>query len=129
MLIWWKDKHKKIKKLVIAEKPSVAIAIAKIIGANIRRDGYYEGNDFIVSWCYGHLIELAKPNCYDEKYKKWNLKNLPIIPEKIEYIVKPSAKTQFAILKKLISSKEVASLICACDADREGEAIFRLMSL
>ncbi|VOG53344.1 DNA topoisomerase [Streptococcus pneumoniae] len=114
-------------KLVIAEKPSVAISIAKVIGANKKKDGYYEGNGYRVSWCVGHLIQMANPDVYDEKYAKWNMADLPIIPSDYKYEVAKATKKQFNILKKLMNDKEVDTVINACDAGREGESIFRLV--
>ena len=114
-------------KLVIAEKPSVAISIAKVIGANKKKDGYYEGNGYRVSWCVGHLIQMANPDAYDEKYAKWNIADLPIIPSDYKYEVAKATKKQFNILKKLMNDKEVDTVINACDAGREGESIFRLV--
>ena len=113
--------------LVIAEKPSVAISIAKIIGATKKKDGYYEGNGYRVSWCVGHLIQMANPDAYDEKYAKWNMVDLPIIPKEYKYEVSKTTKKQFSILKKLMNDKEIDKVINACDAGREGEAIFRLV--
>ncbi|MBQ8940900.1 MAG: DNA topoisomerase 3 [Firmicutes bacterium] len=110
-------------KLVIAEKPSVAQTIAKAIGASNRNDGYIEGNGYIVSWCVGHLVSAAPPESYDEKYKKWD--NLPIVPTVWKYEVLPATKKQFGILKKLMNSSKVDTVICATDAGREGELIFR----
>ena len=114
-------------KLVIAEKPSVAISIAKVIGATKKKDGYYEGNGYRVSWCVGHLIQMANPDAYDEKYAKWNMADLPIIPSDYKYEVAKATKKQFNILKKLMNDKEVDTVINACDAGREGESIFRLV--
>ena len=114
-------------KLVIAEKPSVAISIAKVIGATKKKDGYYEGNGYKVSWCVGHLIQMANPDSYDEKYAKWNMADLPIIPREYKYEVTKATKKQFNILKKLMNGKEIDMVINACDAGREGEAIFRLV--
>ena len=114
-------------KLVIAEKPSVAISIAKVIGANKKKDGYYEGNGYRVSWCVGHLIQMANPDAYDEKYAKWNMADLPIIPSDYKYEVAKSTRKQFNILKKLMNDKEIDAVINACDAGREGEAIFRFV--
>ncbi|HHY0078118.1 TPA: DNA topoisomerase 3 [Clostridioides difficile] len=114
-------------KLVIAEKPSVAISIAKVIGATKKKDGYYEGNGYKVSWCVGHLIQMANPESYDEKYAKWNMADLPIIPREYKYEIAKSTKKQFTILKKLMNDKEIDIVINACDAGREGEAIFRLV--
>lgn len=114
-------------KLVIAEKPSVAMSIAKVIGAKNKKDGYYDGNYYRVSWCVGHLVQMANPDSYDEKYKKWRIEDLPIIPKEYKYEIVKSTKKQFNILKKLMNSKEVDTIINACDAGREGEAIFRLV--
>ena len=114
-------------RLVITEKPSVAQAYAKVLGATNRSDGYLEGSGYLVSWCVGHLVELAPPNVYDEKYVKWSVADLPILPEKWQYLVSASTKKQFGILKKLMHRKDVESLICATDAGREGELIFRLV--
>ena len=114
-------------ELVIAEKPSVALSIAKVIGAKNKKDGYYEGNGYRVSWCVGHLIQMANPDSYDEKYAKWNIDDLPIIPKEYMYEVAKSTKKQFAILKKLMNDKEIDTVINACDAGREGESIFRLV--
>ena len=114
-------------KLVIAEKPSVAISITKVVGANKKKDGYYEGNGYRVSWCIGHLIQMANPDAYDEKYAKWNITDLPIVPKNYKYEIAKSTRKQFNILKKLMNDKEIDSVINACDAGREGESIFRLV--
>ena len=114
-------------KLVLAEKPSVAMSLSKVIGADQRGDGYMEGNGYLVSWCVGHLVELSQPEAYDEKYEKWRYDDLPILPEHWQYQVSASTKKQFGILKKLMQRKDVESLICATDAGREGELIFRLV--
>ena len=114
-------------KLVIAEKPSVAISIAKVIGAKTKKDGYYEGNGYKVSWCVGHLIQMANPEQYDEKYKKWKLEDLPILPQTYQCEVSKATKKQFQILKKLMNGKDIDCVVNACDAGREGEAIFRLV--
>ena len=113
--------------LVICEKPSVAMSIAKVIGATGRQNGYYEGGGYIVSWCVGHLIQMASPLAYDEKYGKWRLEDLPIIPGKYKYEILKATRGQFNILKKLMNSKEIETVINACDAGREGELIFRLV--
>lgn len=113
--------------LVICEKPSVAMSIAKVIGATGRQNGYYAGDGYIVSWCVGHLIQMASPSAYDEKYSKWKLEDLPIIPKQYKYEVVKATRGQFNTLKKLMNSKEVETVINACDAGREGELIFRLV--
>ena len=114
-------------KLVLAEKPSVAMSLSKVIGATKRGDGYMEGNGYLVSWCVGHLVELSQPDAYDEKYARWRYDDLPILPEQWQYQVSASTKKQFEILKKLMQRKDVESLVCATDAGREGELIFRLV--
>ena len=114
-------------KLVIAEKPSVAQAIAKVIGADKKEDGYLEGNGYIVSWCVGHLVELASPESYDERYEKWRYSDLPILPTDWKYQVSAGTRKQFAILKTLMEREDVTSLVEATDAGREGELIFRLV--
>ena len=114
-------------KLVIAEKPSVAQAIAKIIGADKKEDGYLEGNGYIVSWCVGHLVELASPESYDERYEKWRYGDLPILPTDWKYQISAGTRKQFAILKTLMEREDVTSLVEATDAGREGELIFRLV--
>ena len=114
-------------KLVIAEKPSVAQAIAKVIGADKKEDGYLEGNGYIVSWCVGHLVELASPESYDEKYEKWRYGDLPILPTDWKYQISAGTRKQFAILKTLMEREDVTSLVEATDAGREGELIFRLV--
>ena len=105
-----------IAKLVVAEKPSVAMSYAKVLGATSRQDGYLEGNGYLVSWCVGHLVELAPPNVYDAKYVKWSIADLPILPEKWQYLVSASTKKQFGILQKLMHRPDVDSVICATDA-------------
>ena len=114
-------------RLVVAEKPSVGSAYAKVLGATNRQDGYLEGNGYLVSWCIGHLVELAPPNVYDEKYTKWSVDDLPILPEKWQYLVSAGTKKQFGILKKLMNRPDVDSVTAATDAGREGELIFRLV--
>lgn len=121
------NRRKTQMKLVIAEKPSVAISIAKVIGANKKKDEYYEGNGYRVSWCVGHLIQMANPDVYDEKYAKWNITDLPIVPKNYKYEIAKSTRKQFNILKKLMNDKEIDMVINACDAGREGESIFRLV--
>ncbi len=116
-----------MSKLVICEKPSVAQSIGKVLGASKRCDGYLEGGGYLVSWCVGHLVELAQPEAYGETYAKWRLEDLPILPEKWRYQVSPSTKKQFQILKELMSREDVASIVEATDAGREGELIFRLV--
>ena len=113
--------------LVITEKPSVAQSIAKVLGATSRRDGYLEGNNYIVSWCVGHLVELADASSYDERYAKWRYEDLPIVPEEWLYEVPKDKAQQFKVLRDLVKDKRVTELVCATDAGREGELIFRLV--
>ena len=103
-------------KLVIAEKPSVAQSIAKVIGATNREDGYLEGNGYLVSWCVGHLVELSQPESYDEKYEKWRYADLPILPEEWKYHISDATKKQFKILKDLMRRDDVESLVESTDA-------------
>lgn len=114
-------------ELVIAEKPSVAQSIAAVLGATQRKDGYLEGNDYLVSWCVGHLVELVQPESYEEAWKKWSYDNLPIIPQEWQHEVKSDTKAQYQILKKLMHDDRVDAVVCATDAGREGELIFRLV--
>ena len=114
-------------KLVIAEKPSVAQSLARVIGADKRQDGYLEGGGYLVSWCVGHLVELSAPERYDERFAKWRIEDLPILPERWLYEVSQATRKQYQILKSLMERSDVTSLVCATDAGREGELIFRLV--
>ena len=112
--------------LVIGEKPSVSRELAKVLGANTKKNGYMEGSGYMVSWCFGHLVGLKFPDAYSESWAaKWSFAQLPMIPENWEFQVSESTKQQFKILKKLMTSSDVTEIICATDADREGECIFR----
>ena len=113
--------------LVITEKPSVAMSYAKVLGVHGRQDGYLEGNGYLVSWCVGHLVELAPPSAYGEQYVKWSITDLPILPQKWQYLVSAPTKKQFGILKKLMHRADVDTVVNSCDAGREGELIFRLV--
>lgn len=114
-------------QLVISEKPSVAMSLAKVLGAGQRREGYMEGGGWLVSWCVGHLVELAPADAYDPRYSKWAYEDLPILPATWQYQVLPDTKKQFDILSALMADSRVDSLVCATDAGREGELIFRLV--
>lgn len=114
-------------KLVIAEKPSVALAIAKAMGVTNKKDGYYHSSGYIISWCVGHLVGLADAASYDEKYSKWRYEDLPIFPEQWKLVTGTDKAKQFKILSGLMRDKEVTSLVCATDAGREGELIFRFV--
>jgi len=103
------------------------MSYAKVLGATNRQDGYLEGNGYLVSWCVGHLVELAPPNIYDAKYVKWSIADLPILPEKWQYLVSASTKKQFGILQKLMHRADVDTVVNSCDSGREGELIFRLV--
>lgn len=112
-------------KLIITEKPAVACDIGKVLKVNTRKDGYLEGNNYVITWCVGHLIQLAYPGAYDEKYNKWTIEDLPIIPEKFITEVNKSTSKQYYTIKKLMFRDDVDEIICATDSAREGELIFR----
>ena len=114
-------------QLVIAEKPSVGIALAKALGVTGRKDGYIESENIIVSWCVGHLAGLASAEAYDEKFKKWDIADLPIIPENWQFVIAEDKNKQFGVLKQLMEDSRVTEVVNACDAGREGELIFRLV--
>ena len=119
----------KAYKLVISEKPSVGKSIAAVLGANERKDGYFMGSGYIVSWCFGHLAELAEAAAYDEKYAKWRYNDLPILPESWQYSVARDKAKQLALLNTLMHREDVSEVVNACDAGREGESIFRTVYL
>ena len=114
-------------KLIIAEKPSVAAAIAAALGVTEKKNGYIEGNGYLISWCIGHLIELSEAAVYGEQYRKWSYDALPILPEKWQYSVSKGKEKQFRVLKELMHRADVSKVINACDAGREGELIFRFV--
>ena len=114
-------------QLVIAEKPSVAKSIADVLGALDRQDGYFEGSGYLVSWCVGHLIELAEPESYGDQWKKWTYESLPVNPEHWQYEIKEDTKEQYDVLYGLLHDSRVDEVVCATDAGREGELIFRLV--
>lgn len=114
-----------MKKLIVAEKPSVARDIARVLGVKGRADGYIDGESYAVTWALGHLVALCEPDELDERYKKWRWDDLPIVPESIPLKVLPKTRSQFSVVKKLMNSKEISSIICATDSAREGELIFR----
>ena len=116
-----------MSRLVLAEKPSVAKAIADVLGAKSKKNGSYEGNGYIISWCVGHLLELAQPQDYDEKYQKWRYEDLPIAPARWKYLAADSTKKQLKILVDLMKRPDIDTIINAADAGREGELIFRLV--
>lgn len=113
--------------LVIAEKPSVAQTIAAALGAKEKKDGYIEGSGYLISWCVGHLVQLAEAAAYGEQYKKWSYDSLPILPQEWKYTVDPDKRKQFKTLKELMHRADVSEVVNACDAGREGELIFRFV--
>jgi len=116
-----------LSKLVICEKPSVAMSIASALGVTSRADGYFEGGGWLISWCIGHLVGLADAATYDDRYKKWRYEDLPILPNPFRYVVSEEKAAQFYILRSLMERSDVTELVNACDAGREGELIFRLV--
>ena len=103
------------------------MSYAKVLGVHGRQDGYLEGGGYLISWCIGHLVELAPPSAYGEQYVKWSITDLPILPQKWQYLVSASTKKQFGVLKKLMHRADVDTVVNSCDAGREGELIFRLV--
>jgi len=114
-------------QLIICEKPSVGMTISSALGIETKKDGYMESEDFLVSWCIGHLAELSAPSCYGKCYEKWSLESLPILPETWQLTVSKDKEKQFSILKALLFRKDVTEVINSCDAGREGELIFRFV--
>ena len=114
-----------MKKLIVAEKPSVARDIARVLGVRGKADGFIDGEDYAVTWALGHLVTLCEPDELDEKYKRWSMQQLPILPEGIPLKVLPKTRAQFNTIKKLMNARDVSSIICATDSAREGELIFR----
>ena len=114
-------------RLVIAEKPSVAQTIAAALGVKEKKDGYIEGGGYLISWCVGHLVQLADAAAYGEQYKKWSYDSLPILPQEWQYAVSADKGKQFKILKELMHRTDISEVVNACDAGREGELIFRFV--
>ena len=112
-------------KLVVTEKPSVAMSIAAALGVKDRKDGYMEGNGWLISWCVGHLAELSDAETYDPKYTKWRREDLPILPESWRFTVGKDKQGQFNTLRELLRREDISEVVNACDAGREGELIFR----
>jgi DNA topoisomerase III len=110
-------------KLWLAEKPSQARDIARVLGVQSRADGYLQGASDVVTWCFGHLLEQAPPEHYGEQYRRWSLDTLPILPETWESTVKASARKQFGVIRRLL--QQAREVVIATDADREGEMIAR----
>ncbi|HIU75542.1 MAG TPA: type IA DNA topoisomerase, partial [Candidatus Pelethocola excrementipullorum] len=118
------------KSLYIAEKPSVAQEFAKALKENMgRRDGYVESENFVVTWCVGHLVTMSYPEKYDIKYKRWSLETLPFLPEKFKYEVIPSVQKQFQIVSGLLNREDIDTIYVCTDSGREGEYIYRLVEM
>ena len=117
-----------MRKLVVAEKPSVARDIARVLGVKQRGEGCLEGEEYVVTWAIGHLVSLCEPDEIEERYKKWSMDYLPMLPENIPLKVLPKTRSQFSVVKKLMNSRDTASVICATDSAREGELIFRYIN-
>ena len=115
------------KILVVTEKPSVAQSIGAVLGAKKRGNGFMEGDGWLISWCFGHLVELAPADAYGEQYKRWSYETLPILPGVWKYRASEGKKKQLDVLRSLMSRADVDSVVCATDAGREGELIFRLV--
>ena len=114
-----------MKQLILAEKPSVARDIARVMGAARKADGFIEGGQYVVTWALGHLVTLADPDAYDEKYKAWRLEDLPMLPTKMKLVVIGQTKKQFYAVQKLMARADIGSLVIATDAGREGELVAR----
>lgn len=112
-------------RLVVTEKPSVGQSIAAALGVTGRKDGYMEGGCWLISWCVGHLAELAEPAAYDPDYAKWRQEDLPILPESWRFTIRADKRSQFDLLRTLLRREDVSEVVNACDAGREGELIFR----
>ena len=111
--------------IVIAEKPAIARTLSAVLGASEKKNGYLEGNGWVVSWCLGHLADFIDAEGYDPKYAKWRREDLPILPEEWKYVILKDRSAQFAVLRKLLLREDVSETVNACDAGREGELIFR----
>ena len=114
-----------LTRLIVTEKPSVAMRYASVLGVKGRQDGYLEGRGYLISWCFGHLWGLADADAYDPKYKKWNQTDLPILPTTWQYQLLPGSQKQMALLRRLMDREDVTEIVNACDPGREGELIFR----
>ena len=114
-----------MKKLVLAEKPSVGRELARVLGCRIREKGYSEGEGYVVTWALGHLVELAQPAAYSERYRRWSLRDLPMLPDVLQQEVIDQSQEQFQVVKTLLNRKDIESLVIATDAGREGELVAR----
>ena len=119
------EREEGMKKLIVAEKPSVAKDIARVLGAKNRGDGYLYGEEYVITWALGHLVSLCEPGEVDERWQKWNMNDLPMLPRDIPLKVLPATAKQFKCVSTLMNSDRIDSLICATDSAREGELIFR----
>ena len=117
-MLFLRSKEEFNLKLIIAEKPSVALAIAKALGISGKKDGYIENGEYIISWCIGHLVAAAFPEEYDAKYSKWNYADLPIIPDTFKYKIYGDKQKQFKVVKNLMNRNDVSEVINACDQSR-----------
>lgn len=117
-----------MKKLLITEKPSVAMEFAKVLKlGNNRKNGYIENENWVITWCVGHLVTMSYPEKYDEKLKFWRLDTLPFIPEEFKYEVIPQVQKQFEIIKGLLKREDIDTIYVGTDSGREGEYIYRLV--
>ena len=117
-----------MKKILITEKPSVAMESAKVLKINTtRKNGYLESEEWVVTWCVGHLVTMSYPEKYDEKLKFWRLDTLPFIPEEFKYEIIPSVEKQFEIVKSLLLREDIDTIYVCTDSGREGEYIYRLV--
>ena len=112
-------------RVVVTEKPSVARDLARVLGASGRGDGYLEGDGLVITWCVGHLLQLAEPDHYNPAWKRWSFDALPMIPERFELEPRDTGQDQYKIVKKILKDRSVTEVVNACDAGREGELIFR----
>jgi DNA topoisomerase-3 len=113
------------KILVLAEKPSVGKDIARVLNCNLDKNGYIEGEKYIVTWAFGHLVTLASPENYDEKYKSWKIEDLPMLPDKLKLVTINKTYKQFSTVKRLMNRTDVTEIVIATDAGREGELVAR----
>ena len=113
------------KTLVLAEKPSVGKELARVLGCRHKCEGYIEGDKYVVTWALGHLVTLADPEAYDEKYKHWNMADLPMLPQKMKLVVIKQSSKQYRIVSALTKRQDIADVVIATDAGREGELVAR----
>src|SRR5690554_3798570 len=114
-----------VKKLVLAEKPSVGRQLAQALGCRSRMDGYIEGDKYVVTWALGHLVELANPDQYNERWRRWSVRDLPMLPPTLEQVPIDQTKEQLSVVKALMERPDIETVIIATDAGREGELVAR----